>query len=536
MTTNLVILPIVVPMATGVLSLLVAARPRARLAVGMVGLALNLCLVTGILGKALTGGGRVLVLQAGDWPAPFGITVVVDSLSGLMITAAALVLLAAYLYCSGQLRESARGLFHPLYHLLALGVQWSLVAGDLFNLFVAFEIMLMASYALLTLGTSREQMRHAYKYVLINLLGSTLFVTCCGLVYGHVGTLNLADLTRLSHGGMLPRAAVPAVCVLLLVFGIKAAVFPLWFWLPDTYPTVPAGLGAVFAGLLTKVGAYVLIRVFVMVFGAPDGPVAAAVRPVVLPAAGLTMFLGVLGAVSMNSVRRILSVHVMSQVGYMVMAVGLAITAGVATENRELAVAGGVFFIVHNMVVKSCLFLCGGLMCRYAGTDELGRMGGLARRAPWLAAMFLIAALSLAGLPPLSGFFAKYVLVREAVRSEHYVLAGVALATSVLTLLSMVKIWSYGFWSRPPGGAGQITSGDTTLGMAGTGLLVLAALALGFGAEHVLRAARLAARPVVEPSIYVRAVLAPEKIRPLRTTAAPAQERVSAPAEEGVAR
>jgi multicomponent Na+:H+ antiporter subunit D len=525
MTTNLIIFPVVIPLATGVLSLLAGAHPRVQYAAGLIGLAANLCLAGAILLAALSDGGRVMVLQTGDWPAPFGITLVVDPLAALMLAAAALVLLASYLYCGGQLRETAGGLFHPLFQLLALGVQWSLVTGDLFNLFVAFEIMLMASYALLTLGTSRAQMRQAYKYVLINLLGSTLFVTCCGLVYGHVGTLNLADLARLSHGGNLPRGAVPAVCVLLLVFGIKTAVFPLWFWLPETYPTVPAGLGAAFGGLLTKVGAYVLIRVFVMVFGPADGSVAAAVRPLLLSAAGITMFLGVLGAVSMNSVRRILSVHVMSQVGYMVMAVGLGLAVGITAENRELAVAGGVFFVLHNMVVKSSLFLCGGLMCRYAGTDNLDRMGGLARRAPWLAALFLVAALSLAGLPPFGGFFAKYVLVREAVRAQHYALAGVALATSVLTLLSMVKIWSYGFWSRPQStDAGDaVTSRDVAREMAAAAMLVLAAVAMGFGAEDVLGASRLAARPVVEPSLYVEAVLGPQKIDPLRVTAAPVE-------------
>jgi multicomponent Na+:H+ antiporter subunit D len=230
----------------------------------------------------------------------------------------------------------------------------------------------------------------------------------------------------------------------------------------------------------------------------------------------------------MNSVRGILSVGITSQIGYMVVAVGLGLAAGTSQENRELAIAGGVFFILHNMVVKSCLFLCGGLMCRYAGTDDLSGMGGLARRAPWLAAMFLVTALSLAGLPPLSGFFAKYVLLREALRAGQYVLTGVALASSVLTLLSMVRIWAYGFWSRPSGGGSQATTqGTTLLEMAGAGVLVVASLALGFGAEQVLRAARIAARPVVQPSVYVRAVLGPENIQPLRITPAPAEEGVS---------
>lgn len=530
MGSNWVILPILLPMLTAVVSLMVREVPRARALIGVVGLTANLGVAVAIAAAVLGNGGRILVLQAGDWPAPFGITIVADALSAIMLVAAAVVLLATYLYCGEQLRGTAGGLFHPLFHVLAMGVQWSLVTGDLFNLFVAFELMLLSSYALLVLGTSRRQVRQAYKYVLINLLGSTLFVVCCGLVYGHVGTLNFADLARLSHGEGIPRAAMPAVVVLLLVFAIKSAVFPVWFWLPDTYPTLPEGLGGLFAGLLTKVGAYVLIRMFVMVFGPADGAAAEVVRPIVVVAAGATMFLGVLGAVSMNAVRPILSIHIISQVGYMVMAVALGIGVGLAADVREAAVAGGIFFIVHNMIVKSSLFLCGGLMRGHAGSDELDRMGGLARRAPWLAAMFLIAALSLAGLPPLSGFFAKLILIREAFRGEHFVLGAVALATSVLTLLSMVKIWSYGFWS-PPGGRSPREDGPAPrapVAMTATAALVIVSVAMGLGAEQVLKASRIAARSVVEPSPYIQAVLGPEAIHPLRLIE-PAQAGVSSP-------
>jgi multicomponent Na+:H+ antiporter subunit D len=527
MTTNLTILPIVIPMVTGVLALLAAARPRARRAIGVAGTSINLFAAVAILALTLSGGGQFLVLQGGDWPAPFGITVVIDPFAAIMLAAAALVLFSTFVYCAAEHDDAAGGLFHPLVHLLAMGVQWSLLAGDLFNLFVAFEIMLMASYALLILGTTGPQMRQAYKYVLINLLGSSVFVACCGLIYGHVGTLNLADLARMSHGGSLPRGASAAICALLLVFGMKTAVFPLWFWLPDTYPTLPAGLGGLFAGLLTKVGAYVLFRMFVMVFGPADGAVAQTLRPILFAVAGVTMLLGVLGAASASSVRRILSIHVTSQVGYMVLAVGLALAAGVTTEHRELAVAGGIFFIAHNMVVKGGLFLCAGLMSRYSGTDDLDHMGGLARRAPWLATLFLLAALSLAGLPPLSGFFAKYVLIREAFRANLPTLAAVALATSVLTLLSMVKIWCYAFWSRAPivtpAAAAKPTAAPASRPpspvapqMAGAGALVLAALAMGFGAEYVFRACRIAARPVVEPSTYIHAVLGPDQVRPIR--------------------
>ncbi len=532
MNAQLIILAIAIPMATGVLSLITELRMGMRRLIGYAGLTLNLLVALGIL-CTVVGQDRILVLQAADWPAPFGISLVVDGFSAIMLMAAALVLLATYAYCDEQLRDTAGGLFYPLFHLLALGVQWSLVTGDLFNLFVAFEIMLMSSYALLVLGTSRGQMRQAYKYVLLNLLASMVLVTSCGLIYGHVGTLNFADLARLSHSGAIPSSAVPAICLLLLAFGVKSALFPAWFWLPDSYPTVPAGLGAVLGGLLTKVGAYVLIRVFVMVFGPWDSAVGETVRPLLLTTAAFTMFLGVLGAVSMNSVRKILSVHIISQVGYMVLAAGLALGIGLTTDTRELAITGGIYFIVHNMIVKTSLFLCGGLMCRYAGSDSLDHMGSLAKKAPWLGVLFMLAALSLAGLPPTSGFFGKLVLLREAMHGGYYLLAAVAIMTSVLTLLSMVKIWSYAFWNRarpaPAAGTGHPEKHPlkVTKAMAATALLVVASLALGLGAEPSVRAAHQAARNVIEPSAYIDAVLGPQQIHPLRLVDAAAKEEMA---------
>jgi len=277
------------------------------------------------------------------------------------------------------------------------------------------------------------------------------------------------------------------------------AIFPLWYWLPETYPTLPAALGGLFAGLLTKVGAYVMIRVFAMAFG-PDPEITAVIMPVLLASAAVTMFLGVLGAVSMHTVRRILSIHIISQVGYMILGIGLM---------TELAIAGAIFFILHNMVVKSCLFLCAGLIREHAGSDDLEKIGGLLARAPWLAALFLVAALSLAGLPPLSGFFGKWVLIHESLRLEHWTLTAVAIATSLLTLLSMLKIFSYGFWS-PPRGRHVEAPGHrpaTTGGTAAIVLLVALALALGPGARPWMGACRSAARSIIDPSPYVAAVL-----------------------------
>jgi multicomponent Na+:H+ antiporter subunit D len=453
---------------------------------------------------------RVLVSQMGNWPAPFGITVAVDGLAAIMLTAAAMVTLLVFIYSYFQLpRRFAGGYFHGLFLLLTCGVNWAFITGDLFNLFVSVELLLMASYGLAVIGTTRTQMRQAYKYVLLNLVASLLLVSGCGLVYGLTGTLNFAELAALSARGELPAAMVPVTALLLVVFGSKTAVFPLWFWLPDAYPTLPAALGGLFAGLLTKVGVYILLRLFVMVFGDADA-VRLALAPLLLTTAGITMFLGVLGAVSSTTIRRILSVHVISQVGYMVMGIGLA---------TELAVAATIFFLIHNMAAKTALFLCCGLIQADDGTDELDRLGGLGRRNVALAVLFFIAAMSLVGLPPLSGFFGKFLLIGDSFRFEEFAGFGIALgiiglATGVLTLTSMVKIWRYAFWGVEPAEKPEQVPALTLPGSRGglwtTAALVGVTLSLGLGAQLYLDVASAAAKGVVDAEVYVTAVLGPD--------------------------
>ncbi len=517
-----ILLFVIVPMFAGIVAMFLYPWRKLQRLWGILALLANLTVaIMGVL--AVFNGydqpGSILVSQMGNWPAPFGITVVLDGLSALMLLVAAIVVLAVFIYAIHQLPDDVEtGLFHPLFHFQLMGVNWAFVTGDLFNLFVSFEIMLLASYALFVLGTSRAQIRQAYKYILLNLLGSTLFVTCAGMLYGHIGTLNMADIARIAYTGQLPPNSIPLIAMLLVVFGGKTAIFPLWFWLPDSYPTLPPALVALFAGLLTKVGAYVMLRVFVMMFGASEA-VTNVLLPVVLISAGVTMFVGVLGAVSMHTVRRILAIHIISQVGYMVLGIGLGMgaVASISPEtldSKTLAVAGAIFFILHNMVVKCCLFLCGGLIIAHAGSDDLPHIGGLLKRAPWLAVLFFIASMSLAGLPPLSGFFGKWVLISESFHQHQYTLAGFALATSLLTLLSMLKIWSYGFWS--PAQGQHVTEPthrpNVTGGMVAITMLVVVALSMGLAAQNWLNLCHVAARSIVDPKPYITAVLGHESL------------------------
>ena len=503
MTNNWIILFIVIPLIAGVVSVPLARKIYVQRVIGVLSL-LSLFIFSVVLLFSISDG-TVLVSQMGGWPAPFGITVVFDSLSGLLLAAASMVALGCYVHSFSVLDPKIEDhYYHPLIQLLMFGVNQSFLTGDLFNLFVAFEIMLMASYGLISIGGSRRQLTQSYKYILLNLTASTVFVIAAGLVYGMMGTLNFADLARIvaekqEAGESLPKGFTPLSVMLLLVFGLKGAFFPMWFWLPDTYYTCPISIGGLFGGMLTKVGVYAVVRTFPLIFAV--GEAGDVIKPIVAIAAAFTMFLGVLGAVSMHEVRRILSIHVISQVGYMVFGIALMTTAGLA---------GCLFYMIQHMVVKSALFLCCGVMEKRAGSDDLNRIGGVLKRDVWLGVLFFIAAMSLVGLPPLSGFFGKLVIIQDG-WNDYWWLSMIGLLTGGLTLLSMLKIWSYGYWHPPQGDhVAAMAAGDPKQKLPcayiGIVLLVVTALFLGFAAEPVYQIAFNAGEQLTDPTAYIEAV------------------------------
>jgi multicomponent Na+:H+ antiporter subunit D len=495
------ILPLLIPFATAAVLALANGFPRLERALNLISTAGLAAYSFWLLGEVDRGGIQAMV--AGGWLAPWGIAFVADRLACIMLCLSSSVGALALAYaCFAVEPRQERSFFHPLFQLLLLGVNWAFVTGDLFNLFVAYEVMLVASYGMMMVGASKPQVRQTLKYIAINSVGSTLFVVACGLVYATLGTLNMADLALRSAQLDGERAAlVTAVSMLLMVvFALKAAAFPVFFWLPDAYPIVPAGMNGYFAGLLTKVGVYSLLRVFVLCFRQPGAEL---VLQVLLVLSGFTMLFGVLGALCQWEIRKILSWHIISQVGYMVMGIGLA-AAG--ADVALAAVAATIFYVVHHIVVKSSLFLIGGIAGRVSGTQELREMGGVIDLAPGVAALFLVAAFSLAGMPPFSGFFAKFVLIRAGLADGQLAIVGIALLTSLLTLFSMAKIWSYGFWRASPNGAARARYRALT---APTAVLVAFTVAMGLVAEPFLRLANDAARDVVDPSAYQAAVLAP---------------------------
>ena len=492
------ILPIVLPMAAGIVCLMARRSRAAQRILSACGAGVLLLADVAVLIEVSRNG--ILATQIGNWPAPFGITLVADAFSAIMLVLTGLIGFAVALYSLGSI-DKAREKFgyYPLFHFLLMGVSGAFLTGDLFNLYVWFEVMLVSSFVLMALGGERAQMEGALKYVTLNLISSTLFLIALGILYGLAGTLNMADLGGkfASIAATQPIGVVRTLATLFLIaFGIKAAAFPLFFWLPASYHTPPVAVSALFAGLLTKVGVYALIRVFTLIF-VQD---AAYTHPLILILAGLTMITGVLGAVSQNEFRRILSFHLVRQIGYMMMGLGLL---------SPLGLAASVFYIAHHIIVKTNLFLVSGAVHRLCGTFELKDLGGLYRARPLLAALFLIPALSLAGLPPLSGFFAKLGLVQAGLSQQRYLIVGVSLAVSLLTLFSMIKIWNEAFWKAPEKtcGGGRAETRDLRDYLVPIGMLATITVVIGLAAGPVFAFALHAGGQLADPSQYIKIVL-----------------------------
>jgi multicomponent Na+:H+ antiporter subunit D len=498
----LLVAPILVPLASAALGLVVRA-PRPHAAVSMSGAVAQLACALLLARRVLTEG--VVATQLGGWPAPFGITIVADGLTALMVLVAAVIGLAVFVYSTASV-DSARKAhaYYPLLHVLLMGVQGSFLAGDLFNMYVWFEVMLIASFVLLSLGGERAQLEGAVKYVTLNLLSSALFLGALGLLYGTMGTLNMADLAVKLRETDRPELVGPAAALLLGAFGIKAAAFPVFFWLPPAYHTPPVAVSALFAGLLTKVGVYALLRAFTLLF-VQD---VAFTHGVILAVSALTMLTGVLGAAAQMEFRRILSFHIISQIGYMLMGLGLYTAVGLA---------GSIFYVVHHIIVKTNLFLVAGMANHVRGTYDLKKLGGLYRTRPLVAVVFIVPAFALAGMPPLSGFFAKLVLLREGLAEGQYLVVATAAVVSLLTLFSMTKIWAEAFWKEQGGEPDHGHHGPAALPadegprlplamVAPSIVLAVITVAIGFSAGDVMAVSTRAAEQLVTIDAYVQAV------------------------------
>jgi multicomponent Na+:H+ antiporter subunit D len=498
----LLTLPVAIPLVTLAVCALLRDHPLTQRGISVAGSVALLAAAVALLVAVYDG--TILATQFGSWAAPFGISFVADLLSAVMVlvTAVMAVAISVYALVDGA-RERERAFFHPLYHGLLMGVCGAFLTGDLFNLYVWFEIMLIASFGLLVVGGTRAQLDAGVKYVALNLVATTLFLMAVGFLYGITGTLNMADIARTLPGVENQGLVTTLAVMFLLAFGSKAALFPLFFWLPAAYHTASAPVVAIFAALLTKVGVYAILRSFTLIFTGDAGYTG----PIIGAVAVLTMVTGVLGAAAHFDIRRILSFHIISQIGYML--VGIAVAT-------PLALAGSVLYVVHHIVVKANLFLIAGAMRLAGGGFDLKAMGGLHRSTPLLALLFAIPALSLAGVPPLSGFWAKFVVVKSSLDAGHTVLAGVALAVGVLTLYSMVKIWNEAFWKAPAANSARASAAWRAAPRTRWAMLLpvvgLAAITLtiGLATEPFIEFSLRAADQLLVPHGYIEAVLGQE--------------------------
>ena len=471
-------------------------------------------------------------VQIGGWDAPIGITLVADRLSTLMLAVSSLVLFCVILYAISQgVRDGTKDepvvVFLPTYLLLSMGVNLSFLAGDLFNLYVGFEVFLVASYVLLTLSASQARVRAGVNYVMVSMVSSVVFLVGIALVYAAAGTLNMAQISqRMSDVPSGTQSAIFAV--LLIAFGLKAAVFPLDSWLPDSYPTAPSLVTAVFAGLLTKVGVYSIIRMRSVVF--TDG----ALDTLLMWVAVSTMLVGILGAMAQNDIKRLLSFTLVSHIGYMIMGVALGTDRGLS---------GAIFYAVHHIMVQTALFLVVGLIERQAGSSSLRQLGSLARMFPVLALLYIIPALNLGGVPPFSGFLGKILLIEAAAESGGvmpWIMVAGAIITSLLTLYTMIVVWAKAFMRDrhdAPDGATAIARvsiladfsdevklkdrddvGRAPVGMVvATAALVAASLSMTLVAGPVSGVTGRAAESAQDTNIYRSAVLGITPTEPSRT-------------------
>lgn len=483
MTDFLLVAPVLVPLAGAVL--LVVAWGRARLSAW--GAMATTLAVLGLASYTLFLVERegIQATNLGGWPGPFGIVLVADLFSAATVVAASLAAVVSMAMVMLSQEAGQRKYILPFMLFLLAGVNGAFMTGDIFNLFVFFEVTLLASYALMAVGAGRLQTEAAFKYVVINVIGSTFLLMGIGLLYGELGTLNMAHLS-IRAATAENGAVVTAVGALLMAaFAIKAALIPFHFWLPGAYAQLPSGVAVFFGAVMTKVGVYSMIRVFTLVIGHDHE----FIQPALLAMAGLSIVLGALGAIAQRDIRSVLTWDIISQVGYMIMGLALFTTA---------SVGAAIFFMLQYIPVKTALFSVAAAVERLRGTGSIRLLGGLARVYPALAALFIVPAMSLGGIPPFGGFWGKLGILEAALRLGSiggYAMVGVALVGSLLTLFAMFRIWQSVFWGVDKRGEGEETQASTVyvypvpIAVVASVTVVLAVAAAGMQ-EMTLEAAR----------------------------------------------
>lgn len=488
----LVVAPVVIPIVFGALLLMFRHETRSHAAIALIGLAAMVAANIGLLTRVLAEG--PVVMTMGRWLPPFGISFTADTLGASFALVAAAVAFVCGGFAARDINATGRRYgFYPFLMLMMAGVSGAFLTGDMFNLYVWFEVFLISSFGLLILGSEREQIDGATKYAILNLVATTLFLITTGYLYGTFGTLNMADIARRADAVRGSGPLMTLAALYLLAFGMKAAAFPVNFWLPASYHTPRIVIAALFGGLLTKVGIYALLRTLVMLFPVERTLLSGVVGWV----AAATMILGVMGALAQSDTRRIFGFVVISGVGVMLAGVALGGAGGIS---------GTILYAVHSMLVMTALYLLAGMMREVGGSFSLHELSGLYRASPLLAALALVLVLAISGLPPGSGLWPKVLLVKAALDGGAWWLALAILASGFLTMIALGRVFALAFWREPAGDVPPNAGAMPVLGISALIALTIPIAVIGIYPEPFIRLADVAASGLLDSSGYTRAV------------------------------
>ncbi|NSZ72890.1 Na+/H+ antiporter subunit D [Agrobacterium tumefaciens] len=492
----LIILPVALSIGAGAVLMMLRHTMRLHAPIAITALVLLVLLDAALLWKVVTQGPFTMVM--GRWLPPFGIAFTADLTGTLLSLAAAIVALAGAVHASADIDASGRRYgFYPFLMLLMAGVTGAFLTGDLFNLYVWFEVLLISSFGLIVLGSTREQIDGALKYAILNLIGTTLFLITVGYLYAIFGTLNMADIALKATQLRGTAPLMTLASLFALAFAMKAAAFPVNFWLPASYHTPRIVVSALFGGLLTKVGIYALLRVMVMLF-----PVEREELSIVIAiSAALTMVLGAMGALAQNDIRRMLGYIVISGIGYMMAGIAIGTPSGVA---------GAIFYALHSMVLMTALYLAAGHAARLGGSFTLTSLGGLYRQAPWFSGLALALFFAGSGLPPFSGFWPKVVLVKSAIDIGAWWLAAALLLSGFIATIAFGRVFLLCFWRPAVASTGHAPSlpasplaAPSFVPLVGLTLLVVF---FGLFPESLLNLSQQAAAGLGNPEAYIQSV------------------------------
>ncbi|WP_204743368.1 proton-conducting transporter transmembrane domain-containing protein [Pseudocnuella soli] len=500
MTINLIILPVMLQFSLAILLLFFWRRIFTQKIISIAGSILSIVVSASLFSAVYDG--EILTMQAGNWGPPFGITFVADTFSATMVLLASISAAAVTVFSSVTIKRARMKFgYFPSFHFLVMGLNGAFLTGDIFNLYVWFEVIIISSFVFITLGGKKVQIEGAVKYFTLNFLASMIFLTAIAVLYGLAGSLNMADLAgkikTIQNQGLVQVTAI----LFLVGFGIKSAMFPLYFWLPDSYHTPQAAISSIFAGLLTKVGIYALLRVFSLIF-IPD----AFMKSLIVILAAMTLISGGLGAVVQTNMRKMFSYLIVCHIGYMIGGLGMFTVA---------ALSGAVFYLIHDIIIKTNLFLVGGLVYKISGELNMKRMGGIYANYPLLSLLIAVPLFSLIGVPPLSGFWPKINLFSESFTTANYFLLGSLIFGSIITLFVLARFWSEAFWKkwehpvRKPHIRyyDQMPQSERAMLIIPILFLSFISLYMGLGAENIFRLSNQIASELIDTSAYINAVL-----------------------------